>query len=372
MEQLSFITSWEDVRHLFTTPLFTLHPFFIFLFILMTVFMLFILFVPLASILLNVYRDWIEERRKKVREQYQLQLFKYLVTADEIIPVFRQIEKDSNKDLLIDLFFDLANYVEGEDKKRLSHLFDKLGLNTYILHQIQSSFCYRTAYYLERLSVVSSDTIPGNMLERLLTSPSAEIRMYAMQAIILMDPKRIESLFAGYKYEMSLWEQMNYYIFFLFREIEVPDFHHLALSSNRSIALFAIRMVRMFNQRQGSIEGYESLLKNADLEIQFEMFRTLAEFGYSNVNVLLSDILPNVSPQIRMQIMTYLSKTESASTSLLMEYYKEDESPEFRLHILYCIYNFIKDGKEDIEHFATQDEDKILHALSTHLITNVA
>lgn len=371
MELFCFIPLWEDIRRLFMTPFFALHPYFILLFLLMTVFMLFMLFVPLTSILLNVYREWRKVEHAKVSSEYKQQLFKYLVATEEVVPVFAGIEKAANKDILIDLFFELTSYMEGDDKKRLSRLFDKQKLNTYILRKIQSSFCFRTAYYLERLSVVSSDAIPYKVLEKLLSSPSPEVRMYAMQALILMHPDQIEALFSGYKYEMSLWEQMNYYIFFLFREIPVPDFHRLALSSNRSIALFAIRMVRMFNQRQNSIEGYESLLKNPDLEIQFEMFRTLAEFGYTNVNLLLSDILPSVSPQIRMQIMTYLSKTESADTRLLMEYYKEDQSPEFRLHILYCIYNFIKNGKEDIERFADQKEDRMLHDLSTHLITNV-
>ena len=349
MELHCFTALSEIIQQIFSSPLFVLHPFFILLFLLMMVFMLFMLFVPIISILLHIYRKWEKEKEELIKEQYKIKVFEYLMKDVDTVPVFEGLERDSNKDILINIFFDLTNYVDGDDKKRLRYLFNKQNMNVYIFKKIQSSLCYKTAYYLERLSIISSEAIPRDFLEKLLVSPSMEIRMYAMQALIVTNPDRIETLFSDYKYDISLWEQMNYYLFFIYREIKIPDFHRLALSQNRGVSLFAIRMVRMFNQRLGSIEGYESLLKHPDLEIQFEMFRTLTEFGYTNINILMNDILPKVSPLLRMQIMTYLSKTPLASTSLMMHYYEEDNSSEFRLHVLYCIYNFIKNGKEDID-----------------------
>lgn len=361
----------EKIRHVFDSPFFTLSPFFLLLFGLITIFILLVILIPFLIAVDDFRHNWKKSRREKDYQLYKKRVFDYLIDADDTELNFNKIEHNSHKDILIEILFGLIGYLDGEDKCRLRELFVKQGLREYCIRKIESPWSYNKAYYLERLSMISCEKVNEALFRKMLETSFAERRMYAMQALICRNPEKIVALFAGYKYQMSLWEQMNYYMLFVSRDIKVPDFHPLALSENTSVALFAIRMVRMFGQKIGTIEGYESLLKHPVLEVQFEMFRTLAEFGYDNLNSLLSDIMPRVSLQLQMHIMTYLAKINSTDTKRLIQYYKENDSPEFRLHILYCIYNFVEGGKSEIEQFARQKEDKTLQNLSIHLITNV-
>ncbi|MDD2953906.1 MAG: hypothetical protein PHC95_12220 [Parabacteroides sp.] len=349
----------------------TYHPFFI------VIVGLIFLFggIAIALLLINMLYRAIHGRRvsyrASVEKAYKKEIFNYLIVGEISDIRFVRIEKSRNKDLLIGLLLELFDYLEGVDKDRVMELFKREKLDAYCVRKIRSRWCYRKTYYLRCLAMVSLDKELEPVLKDMLRSRFMERRLYAMQALILRNPEDIERLFAAYTYRMSLWEQMNYYLFFISKGIKVPDFHHLALSANPSVALFAIRMVRIYQQRQGSIRGYEILLRHPDLEVRGEMFRTLAEFGYEDPGVLLEEMVPNASLFIRMHIMTYLARISATDTRTMMRYYDESDSIEFRLHILYCIYNFIRGGKEDIEEFAKQDENKLLRDLSTHLITNI-
>lgn len=363
------LDSW--MSKILPESLYKTYPLFYILFFVMSFFVLMAIAIPVFTVLYNTIRTRRNKRKASIEECYKIALFNYLRANTEELPKLEKGKGGVEKKVLLNLIFQLIHYVSGTDRKRLEKLFDALELETFIIQKLKSPFCIRKASYLKKLSSITSSNIPIGLLRKFTYSKFVGRRLYAMQSLIAMKPELIEPLFKEYRYTLSFWEQINYYDFFVSREIPVPDFRCLASTKNTSVLIFAIRMIRMFQQRKGSVDSYKLALKNPDPNVQIEIYKTLAEFGYQNIDDLLPDLKMVNNPYLQQHIITFMAKAKSATTSLLMDYYNKNRSPEMQLHILYCIYNFVHNGKEDVERFALQNEDIPLRNLSKHLINNV-
>ncbi|MEG2599918.1 MAG: HEAT repeat domain-containing protein [Muribaculaceae bacterium] len=343
------------------------------LFILISIFLLLMLVLPIVVGLNNLIRIRIGKLHAQTEAYYKPLIFEYLSQSDKNppIPILNRRFHRVNKPLLSTILYELSLYVRGEDRRKLERLYQAYHLDRFLIKKISSPFVWFKSFYLKMFSVF--EPTPGSIvvLERLAHHRNSQIRLYSIQAIIRLDPRRVIGLFYAYKYKLSLWEQINYHDFFVTNDIAVPNFHPLTLSKNDTVVMFALRMIRIFDQRQGTIKGYEWLLRHPNLSVQIEMFRSLAEFEYENMSELLSELVPRSNPYIRTHIITYLSRKNYATTELLMQYYRDNTDYDLRLHILYCIYNFIEGGKKDIIAFTNQTEDVQLQKLSCHLLNNV-
>lgn len=355
---------WQDV---YWSQVLEQYPVYRILFAMMLVFMSLVVCIPLVSLFLNWLRHFRRRRLNRQVENCKADFFAYL-SDPENPPIVRA---GVGRKAPMELLYRLMSYVKGRDMESLEHLYALLGLDAYLERKLQSPWVLYKSFYLNRMSVFP--IIPNSVacLERLVHHSCSTYRLYALKALIAYQPERMQTLFLLYRYPLTLWEQADCYDFLISRRLPVPDFHLLALSTNDSIALFGIRMVRMFHQKQGTVEGYELLLTHPNKEIQFEMFRTLAEFGYRNIPQLMGDFLPGLPMESREHALSFLSKTEVASVSLMMQYYEMYEDESLRLHLLYCLYNNVPGGKQVVENYAQRAEDENLNRLSNHLLKNI-
>jgi len=341
------------------------------LLIIMLFYIILIITIPLLTIGVRALRRMRQRRRMRIIEFYKADLFNYLIDQAHPAAILNMKCSKLKKNQLIDVIYELKRYMTGEDRILLLALADKLELGDYAKKKVASLFCYKKVYYLKRSVSLSFLDIPEKQLDKNMHSRNVNRRLYAMQALMHKSPDRIIPLLNGYRFKLTLWEQMNLYDFFLSLNVSLPDFHLLAFSPNSSVIVFAIRMVRVFYQKRGSIVGYESLLHHPDLQVQGEMFRTMAEFGYSGLEKLFEHFIWKYHSQIQSEIITYLARYTPMRIDDLMAYFYENQSVVFRMHVLYCLYNFMEGGKEKIMYFINQKEDKELSVLSNHLVTNV-
>ena len=342
------------------------------LFLIMLLYIILITIIPIITLGVRFVRKQSQKRQARIAETYKTAVFNYLMDLEHPIPAILEKRKGNvKKDIILDIIYELQRYMIGKEKQLLIDLAARLQLEDYVIDRLQHFYCYKKAYYLHRVASLSFPKISEKLLKQNLHSKNAERRLYALEALIRRHPEQIIPLLNTYRYPLTLWEQMNLYDFFTSMDKGLPDFHPLALSDNSTVAVFAIRMVRVFNQKRGSIVGYESLLQHPNPEVQGEMFRTLAEFGYTNLDSLFKDFIEKYPLQIQNNIITYLAKQTDAGAEELMRYFNANKSAEFKMHVLYCIYNFTAGGKEAIDGFISQKEDKMLHDLSNHLVTNV-
>lgn len=358
--------SYDDTVH----PVSNLtHEIFKIIFVLISIYLIFIFITPFFVQFVNVYRKFVAKRRLSISTIYKEKIFEYLVSDNNTGHSTIQLQ-GLNKRVLLEVLYDLIRYVEGDDRDKLLQIYTQFGLEKQLLFRIKYSL-FNKSYFLKMLSSLSSSTHSLGLIEQMIKHRNSEIRMYATQAYFAIQPEQVYAYFENYDSELSQWEQINYYHFFKTRHIAVPNFHGLLLSNNDSVVMFAARMIRLFHQKRGNIQGFEHLQDHPNILVQIELLRILAEFGYKDLTAIMPDLMTRVDTYIKQHIITYLSKLEGANTEQLMAYYDADESPDFRLHVLYTIYNFVPKGADDIVRFSNQPQNAQLRQLSLHLINNL-
>lgn len=338
------------------------------IFIVIFFYLLLIFGIPIFINIRTFILRFFQQRRQKNINFYKSFVFHFL--SQEEVPEPKCLQKHIKKSALLSILYELVLYTSGKDAENLIKIYEKCKLEQYLLQKIKSPFVYNKSYYIKIFSTVKATPQATPLLKRLIHHRNTEIRLYAMQGLMFLNPESIVDLLKHYRYSLSLWEQINYYHFFTTKAIDIPDFHSLTLHKNDTMAMFAIRMVRVLHQKSESIKGYESLLSHSNFNVQVEMLRALSEFGYEDLSELLNNMMFKASSYIRHHIINNLARQKNTTVNVLMNYY-DSADIDLKLEILNAIYNFVTGGKKAIVEFTNQTENKELQKLSSHLLNNV-
>lgn len=326
----------------------------------------FIILITILPLIIDSYTLLLKKRAKhheKVFSQYKEQVIKSLINDS--------IEKRTNKYpknlLVLSLFYELGSYLKGKDRNKLDDLFIESELEEYARQKLNRPFSHKTLY-LRYISIFSLSRQTMEVVEKCAHDSNSTVRLYAMMILIKKNPERIITLFANYSYQLSLLEQIQYYDFFMSNEISLPMFHPLTLSRNDSIALFALRMIRMFHQKRGSIEGYESLLSHPNPYVRAEMFHTLFKLGYPNLKDITKSLFEIAPLSIKLHIITFIANGDNTTISELMDFFNEYQTKEIQQHVLESIFNYVEGGKEFIRTLSESEQVGTAETMSRQLL----
>jgi hypothetical protein len=192
------------------------------------------------------------------------------------------------------------------------------------------------------------------------------VRLYSIQNLILYGNIDIEEIFMNYKYYLSLREQMSYFSLFKYKLKEVPDFSPFLHSSNVSIILFGLRMIRLFRQPVNISSELQEVLVNKDVQIRMELFRLLAT-NNKEINTD-NDFFTDIDVYNIEDMLSNYSRLDNMTTDTMLDIYNHTDDIRIKKHILICIYDYVSGGKSDIEYFANNNENDDLTELCRNLI----
>jgi hypothetical protein len=202
----------------------------------------------LIVILLNRRRMENEAKVKQyLMEKYQSLIVDYLygsATPEE----FRLIASDKySRQVLIDQMIDVSVNLKGEESKRLVGLYKHLGLDRDSLARARDYRWHKKIKGFRELAFMNIKTA-NDAIFKALNSSNEILRMEAQIALVrLSDDNHFEFLF-HLKRPFSLWEQITLHDLILQHNVPVPPFKKWLVSSNDTVVLFALRMIREFNQ----------------------------------------------------------------------------------------------------------------------------
>lgn len=329
-------------------------------------FIILALAIPTITLFLSWRRNRIENHKKEIYEKYEYEIFSYLYddSNSDTNSLKKRLGKVQKK-YFVDILNELSRYIKFGEQTKIKQLATAYNLEEYLLKKIYGLFSSRKIQSLQILVNIGSTEKSYPILQKLENSKNVEKRLYAIENLIVYGSFNVEKDFLDYKYSLSLWEQMNYYYLILNKLKKVPDFKILLYSSNNTIVLFGLRMMRLFNQSLNLTEEYKQILTTQDKQVQVELYRLLATNKKFDIN---EDHIPNVEIYRIEDMLSNYARLYYVTTEMMIDIYKHTENVSLKEHILICIYDYVKNGKKDIEYLANQDKNDPLNKMCKSLI----
>ena len=220
----------------------------------------FSMLVLLVVILLNRNRMEKEARlRQYLLEQYQSLIIDYLFgnTGSE---AFRKIASDDyRRQVLIDQMIDVSVNLKGDSEEKLMKLYMELNLDKDSIARARSRKWHKKIKGFRELAFMGIREGNSEMYKA-LNSRNEILRMEAQIALVRLSDENHFDFLSQLKRPFSLWEQITLHDLIIQHEIPVPDFQKWLSSTNPTVVMFALRMIREFRQTNAEPEIRKALL----------------------------------------------------------------------------------------------------------------
>jgi hypothetical protein len=216
--------------------------------------------VLLTVILLNRRRMEREERLKQyLMEKYQSLIIDYLF-GDASPEEFRSIASDMyRRQVLIDQMIDVSINLKGDDSKKLLGLYKHLGLDKDSIKRACDHRWHKKIKGFRELAFMNIKDANA-AIYKAINSKNEILRMEAQIALVRLSEENPFEFLSHLSRPFSLWEQITLHELIIQHDIPVPGFKTWLTSPNPTVVMFALRMIREFNQKDAEDEVREILL----------------------------------------------------------------------------------------------------------------
>ncbi len=228
------------------------------------------LFILLIWILIN--RNKMQARQaetEQLMEQFQSLLIDYLFSEhheEEFKKIQRIANSNFNRKILIDQMIDLSINLSGDAKDKLRDLYLKMKLDQDSINKVYSPKWHIQIKGFRELAFM--DIVDANdKIRQALKSKNNILRMEAQLALVRLNKEDPFGFLDHLQHPFTLWEQLNVHELITFHNLPVPQFSRWINSPNKTVVIFALRMIQVFKQQEAAPDIIESL-KNPDIDIR--------------------------------------------------------------------------------------------------------
>ena len=217
--------------------------------------------ILLVVILLNRRRMEKEERlHQYLLEKYQGLIIDYLF-GNANPEDFRPIASDNyRRQVLIDQMIDVSVNLKGEEAKKLFSLYKHLGLDRDSIKRANDIRWHKKIKGFRELAFMNIKDA-NDVIYKALNSSNEILRMEAQIALVRLGDKNPFEFLSHLTRPFSLWEQITLHELIIQHNIPVPPFKQWLKSTNPTVAMFALRMIREFKQKDAEDEVRETMLR---------------------------------------------------------------------------------------------------------------
>lgn len=213
-------------------------------------------------------------------------------------PVFRKI--------LSEILLDLQKDVGGETKKRLHHLYLELDLHVDAYKKLKSWRWQIVSQGILELTQMQVDDSYG-FIKKFINDKRGIIRKQAELAIVSLRTEGIDYFLDTTRYAISEWQQLKLMEVLRHREhFRPPYFKSWLISRNHDVVLFALRLIKYYNQSDAAVAIIE-LVKHKDERIRAEAITCIKEFCLINALHLLKSIFWKSNIATKIEILDTIS-----------------------------------------------------------------
>lgn len=197
--------------------------------------------------------------RQYLLEQYQSLIIDYLF-GNTGSDAFRKIASDDyRRQVLVEQMIDVSVNLKGDSEAKLMKLYRELNLDADSLARARSNKWHKKIKGFRELAFMGIRDGNAEMFTA-LNSRNEILRMEAQIALVRLSDENHFDFLSQMKRPFSLWEQITLHDLIIQHEIPVPDFQKWLSSSNPTVVMFALRMIREFKQKEAEPEIRKALL----------------------------------------------------------------------------------------------------------------
>jgi len=292
-----------------------------------------LIIITFLVIVSRLIKDFRSSRRAKYQMLYNEIIANFLFDdsyTTEVPESLGAFHSKFQRNIFIDELMKLSTDLAGEALDRLKQLYYNLGLDDDTMKKVESwRWHIRAKGYKEatRMEVYRA----ASKIEKYLNSKNEITRSEAGLALIQLNKQYPFEFLEKIQRPLTLWDQINIHTLINKNKIEIPDFGRWLQMNNLSVVLFAIRMIRIFEQTHNAPYILD-LLDSKNCSIRKESIRAIAQFGYIDAIYKLIEIYPFEKEENQLVILEAFKSIPDESTyELLIPILEGNSEHQFKM-----------------------------------------
>jgi len=218
------------------------------------------------------------------------------------IEIRQLIKDDFNRNILSEVLLDLQKDVSGDTQKRLFKLYQDLNLHVNAFAKLKSWRWEVLSKAIRDLTEMQVSEAYG-FITKFINDNRATIRKQAEIATVTLRHEGLNYFLDTTKYKISEWQQLKLLdVIRNQKDYQPPRFKVWLTSTNSYVVLFALRLIKFYNQNDANTSLIE-LVKHKNSHIKEEAIRCIKEFHVVEALDTLKVIFWKSSTDIKISIL---------------------------------------------------------------------
>ena len=218
------------------------------------------------------------------------------------IEIRHLLQDDFNRRILCQILLDLRKDVTGDTQRRLFGLYKNLGLHKDAYKKLKSWKWHVVSKGILELTQMQVEE-SYNVITKFINDKRVTIRKQAEIAAVSLKHEGINYFLDTTRYRISEWQQLKLLdIMRNLDDFQPPRFKAWLTSSNRHVVLFALRLIKYYNQNDVNASLIE-LTKHKNNKIKDEAVNCIKEFNVKEALDTLQVVFWKSSSHIKISIL---------------------------------------------------------------------
>lgn len=248
--------------------------------------------------------------------------YEYIILKVEI----RELLKiPFNRLVLTEILLDLQKDLSGDSRNRIFQLYQDLELHLDAFKKLRSwrwELVSKGILELTQMRVLAA----FGFIKKFINDKRGVVRKQAQIASVTLKHEGISYFLDTTRYGISEWQQLKLLdVLKSFEDFTPPRFKAWLTSRNRDVVLFALRLIRHYNQTDAN-KALIELLKHKNDQIKSEAIQCIKDFGVFEALNMLKSVFGKCSVDIKLQILDAIPSLGKEEDIEFLESIKKKES----------------------------------------------
>lgn len=213
--------------------------------------------------------------------------------------------------VLTEILLDLQKDLSGDSRNRLYNLYQDLELHLDAFKKLKSwrwELVSKGILELAQMRVL----VAYGFIKKFINDKRGVVRKQAQIATVTLKHEGISYFLDTTRYGISEWQQLKLLdVLRNFEDFTPPRFKAWLTSKNRDVVLFALRLIKHYNQNDANTSMIE-LVKHKNDQIKSEAIQCIKDFGVFEAVYTLKSVFRNCKVDIKLQILDTISSLGKA------------------------------------------------------------
>jgi hypothetical protein len=213
--------------------------------------------------------------------------------------------------VLTEILLDLQKDLSGDSRNRLYKLYQDLELHLDAFKKLKSwrwELVSKGILELAQMRVL----VAYGFIKKFINDKRGVVRKQAQIATVTLKHEGISYFLDTTRYGISEWQQLKLLdVLRNFEDFTPPRFKAWLTSKNRDVVLFALRLIKHYNQNDANTSMIE-LVKHKNDQIKSEAIQCIKDFGVFEAVYTLKTVFRNCKVDIKLQILDTISSLGKA------------------------------------------------------------